>query len=251
MKKTILALAALVGASAAFADVAAPAATTTAKSYSVTLDNTIASEYIFRGLEVADTTFHPSVEVAYGDLYAGVWGALPFVNNATTATTSKDYKEFDFYTGYGYALNDTWKLDAGVTHYYYGDTANTRDTTELFVGVNGKVSVLTTSVYAYYDLDLQATTFIGSLGYSLPIKQIGTSLDFTATLGYVDVGENPSTEPADYTYWGLAVAVPYKLSDTATVTAGVAYTNGNRNSTINGLALKDQVVGTIGLTVGF
>jgi len=245
MKKTILALAALVGASAAFADVAAPAATT-AKSYSVTLDNTIASEYIFRGLEVADTTFHPSVEVAYGDLYAGVWGALPFTNDA-----GHDYKEFDFYTGYGYALNDTWKLDAGVTHYYYGDTAGLRDTTEFYLGVNGKVSVLTTSVYGYYDIDLQATTFIGSLGYSLPIKQIGTSLDFTATLGYVDAGENPSAESADYTYWGLGVAVPYKLSDTATVTAGVAYTNGNRNSTINGLALKDQVVGTIGLTVGF
>ena len=246
MKKTILALAALVGASAAFADVAAPAATTTAKSYSVTLDNTIASEYIFRGLEVADATFHPSVEIAYSDLYAGVWGALPFNNNA-----GADYKEFDFYAGYGHALNDTWKLDAGVTHYYYGDTAGSRDTTEFFLGVNGKVSVLTTSVYGYYDIDLQATTFIGSVGYSLPLEKLGTSLDFTATLGYVDVGENPSSEPADYTYWGLGVAVPYKLSDTATVTAGVAYTNGNRNSTINGLALEDQVVGTIGLTVGF
>lgn len=245
MKKTILALVALVGASAAFADVAAPAATT-AKSYSVTLDNTIASEYIFRGLEVADTTFHPSVEIAYGDLYAGVWGALPFNNNA-----GADYKEFDFYTGYGFALNDVWKLDAGVTHYYYGDTATLRDTTEFYLGVNGKVSVLTTSVYGYYDIDLQAATFIASAGYSVALEKLGTSLDFTATLGYVDVGENPSAESADYTYWGLGVAVPYKLSETATVTAGVSYTNGNRNSTINGLALEDQVVGTIGLTVGF
>ena len=241
MKKTILALAALVGASAAFADVAAPAATTTAKSYSVTLDNTIASEYIFRGLEVADATFHPSVEIAYGDLYAGVWGALPFNNQ-----NGSDYKEWDFYTGYGYALNDTWKLDAGATFYYYGDTPGSQDTTELYLGINGKVSVLTTSVYAYYDLDLKTTTFIGSLGYSLPLTKVGTSLDFTATLGYVDTGDISSAIPENYTYWGLGVAVPYKLSDTATVTAGVAYTNGNQNSLV-----EDQVVGTIGLTVGF
>lgn len=237
MKKTILALAALVGASAAFADVAAPAA----KSYSVTLDNTLASEYIFRGVEIADTTFHPSVEIAYGDLYAGVWGALPFNNNA-----GADFKEFDFYTGYGFALNDTWKLDAGVTHYYYGDTTGLSDTTEFYLGLNGKISVLTTSVYGYYDIDLQSSTFIASAGYSVALEKLGTSLDFTATLGYVDNGEIASAAPADYTYWGLGVAVPYKLSDTATLTTGVAYTNGNQNALV-----EDQIVGTIGLTVGF
>ncbi len=235
MTKTIIALAALVAGSSAFA------AEASTKSYSVTLDNTIASEYIFRGIQLADTTFHPSVEVAYSDFYAGVWGALPFSNNA-----GNDYKEFDFYAGYGYALNDTWKLDAGATFYYYGDTTPSQDTTELYLGLTGKVSVLTTSVYAYYDLDLKTTTFIGSLGYSLPVAKIGTSVDFTATLGYVDSGDLSSAIPENYTYWGLAVAVPYKLTDSATVTAGVAYTNGNRNS-----ILEDQVVGTLGLTVGF
>ncbi len=235
MKKTILALAALV------AGVSASAQQAATKSYSVTLDNTIASEYIFRGVELADATFHPSVEIAYSDFYAGVWGALPFNNDA-----GNDYKEFDFYTGYGFALNDVWKLDAGVTHYYYGDTAGLDDTTEFYLGLTGKVSVLTTSVYGYYDIDLQSSAYIGSVGYSLPIAKIGTSLDFTATLGYVDNGENASTAPADYTYWGLAVAVPYKLTDSATLTAGVAYTNGNQNA-----LLEDQVVGTLGLTVGF
>jgi len=243
MTKTILALAALVTGSTVFA---AEAATAPAKSYSVTLDNTLATEYVFRGLDVADATFHPSVEIASGDFYTGVWGALPFNNQ-----NGKDYKEFDFYAGYGYALNETWKLDAGVTHYYYGDTPGSQDTTEVYLGVNGKVSVLTTSLYVYHDFDLYSNSVIGSVGYSLPITQIGTSLDFTATLGYVDAGQNPSSESADYTYWGLAVAVPYKLSDKATVTAGVAYTNGNSNSTFRGQDLKDQVVGTLGLTVGF
>ncbi len=238
MTKTILALAALVTGSTVFA---AEAATAPAKSYSVTLDNTIASEYVFRGLDVAGATFHPSVEIASGDFYTGVWGALPFNND-----NGADYKEFDFYAGYGYALNETWKLDAGATFYYYGDTPGSQDTTELYLGLTGKVSVFTPSVYAYYDLDLKTTTFIGSLGYSLPITQIGTSLDFTATLGYVDTGDLSSAIPENYTYWGLAIAVPYKLSDSATVTAGVAYTNGNRNS-----ILEDQVVGTLGLTVGF
>jgi uncharacterized protein (TIGR02001 family) len=235
MTKTILALAALVTGSTVFA------AEASTKSYSVTLDNTIASEYIFRGIEVADATFHPSVEVAYGDFYTGVWGALPFNND-----NGGDFQEFDFYAGYGYALNDTWKLDVGATHYYYGDTPASQDTTEVYLGVTGKVSVLTTSVYGYYDIDLQSASFIGSAGYSLPITQIGTSLDFTATLGYVDNGQIASAAPANYTYWGLAVAVPYKLSDSATVTTGVAYTNGDQNALV-----EDQVVGTIGLTVGF
>jgi uncharacterized protein (TIGR02001 family) len=233
IKKTILALAALgTGASVYAAE--------QANAVSFTLDNTIVSEYIFRGKEFADYTFHPSIEAKYGDFYAGVWAALPEQQTTT---------EIDVYAGYSLAVNETISLDAGLTYYHYTPAADT-STFEPFIGANAKVAGFNLGLYYYYDLQIDDATTEGSVGYSVPVESIGTSLDFSANLGYVsgDGVEGPGGNIADnYTYWGVGVAVPYKVSENATVTVGVKYTDVNK-SAINA---DYEVTYSAGLSIGF
>jgi uncharacterized protein (TIGR02001 family) len=233
IKKTILALAALGAGVSVYA-------AEKANAVSFTLDNTIVSEYIFRGKEFGDYTFQPSIEAKYGDFYAGVWAALP-ENSAND--------EIDVYAGYSFAVNETISLDAGLTYYHYTPASDT-STFEPFIGANAKVAGFNLGLYYYYDLQIEDATIEGSVGYSLPIEAIGTSLDFSANLGYVsgDGYESPAANVAEnYTYYSFGVAVPYKVSENATVTVGAKYSDVSRNA-INGAY---EVTYSAGLSIGF
>lgn len=205
-------------------------------SYSVTVDFPYASKYVFRGVEYAKDSIQPSIELATGNFYVGVWTNQPVTNNSDN--------EYDFYAGYGIPLNDTWKLDAGATLYYYpeADTSSFEEKTfEGYVGLTGTVSGFTPGIYAYYDFDLKAFTLQGSVGYSIPLETAGSSLDFSVTLGNVspDVGD-------DYMYYGIGVNLPYKLTEKATVAIGAQYASNDLDG-VDG----DHLWFTAGLTVGF
>lgn len=225
MKKAFLAFAALAAGVAAQAQ---------DSGYKITVDFPYVSKYVFRGVELADESIQPSIEVAVGDFYVGVWTNNPLVKNFDN--------EVDFYAGYGIPLSDTWKIDLGATYYAYFETDDSilEDQIEPFVGLTGTIGGVSTSVYAYYELEYDIFTGVGSLGYSLPLAESGLSLDFTGTLGWVspDVGE-------DYVYYGVGVAIPYKLNDNATVRVGLDWVD---NDIDNG---DDTVWFTAGLSLGF
>lgn len=243
IKQTALVLAALVAGVSAQADTA-PAAAAPAKSdLSVTVDVSYVSSYVFRGQHVTGDAIQPSIEVAYGDFYAGAWHSDDVANTAVETET-------DYYAGYGYKLNDTFSLDGGVTRYTYngghGTGAANNDSTEIYVGAKAKV-LLTPAVYYYYDFDRDVSTFEGSVGYSLPIDAIKASLDLSGKLGYVQI----PGDGADYTYGVLGASVPYKLSETATFTVGVDYVlNDQRGLKSNGRS-SDELVGKAGVSIGF
>ncbi len=235
IKQTALVVAAL----AAGASVQAEEAQ--ASALSVTVDVTYVSDYSFRAIQLADASIQPSVEAAYGDFYAGIW--------ASDGISDASGSEADLYAGYGLAIDDTFSVDAGVTRFtYQGGSAG--DTTEVFVGVAADVA-LSPKVYAYYDFDLDNTTFEGSVGYSLPVDAINTSLDFSAAIGYVDLGDAIAGND-DYTYYSVGVAVPYKLSETATLTVGVDYVYNSEDAVagFNG-GDNDLIIGKAGISIGF
>jgi len=241
MKKTILVLAALAASVSASAQQAAKTS-----PLAVTLDVTYVSDYVFRGAKVADASIQPSVEAAYGNFYAGAWYSDAISQNNSTAAFDS---EADLYAGYNLAIDETFSADLGVTRYTYnGGSQN--DTTEVFAGVKASV-LLSPSVYYYYDFDRDVSSYIASIGHSLPIAKLGISVDLSATFGYVQIPGD------DYSYWGVGAAIPYKLSDTAKLTAAVNYTHADSSNLSNntgGVTLtddQDQVVFSVGLSVGF
>jgi conserved hypothetical protein, proteobacterial len=229
IKKTALAIAAVA------AGVSAQAQDEAAKSdLSVTVDVTYVSDYVFRGEKLADASIQPSVEATYGDFYAGAWHSSELSHNDGDTET-------DLYAGYGLKINDTFSVDFGVTRYTYSGGSQD-DSTEVYVGVSANV-LLTPSVYYYYDFDNETYTIEGSVGYSLPIDAINASLDLSGKVGHVGAPGD------DRTYFVVGAAVPYKLSDTATLTAGVDYIVNDGDRLIDND--EDGLVGKVGISIGF
>ena len=230
MKKTALLLAALL-TTGAWLSAADPAP---ASSYSITTDFTYATKYVFRGVQYAKGAFQPSIKVTSGDFYAGAWMSAP---------VDKGYElEIDYYAGYGFKLQDGWSLDLGTTLYTYpglnggGDKA----TFEPYLGLNGSLGAVTSATYAYYDFTLDVFTIQETLGYSIPIDD-KTSMNWSATLGRAEPDAG-----SGYTYYGLGVAIPYKVSDKATVTVGAQYADHDLDG-VDG----NHFWGTLGFTYVF
>lgn len=228
IKKTALALAAIAAGVSAQAQESAQAT-----ELSVTVDVTYVTDYVFRGVKLAGASIQPSVEAAYGDLYAGAWNS----NSLSDDTAS----EVDFYAGYGFALSDKVKLDGGVTAYTY-EGGGSDDSVEVYVGVSLDV-LLTPSLYYYYDFDYDVSTVEASIGYSLPIDAIKASLDLSGKYGWVaeDAGEQR-------TYAVIGAAVPFSLSENATLTVGLDYIINDGDVLDND---KDGFVGKAGISIGF
>jgi uncharacterized protein (TIGR02001 family) len=267
IKKTILALAALTaGVSAQAAEAAKSSA------LSVTADISYVSHYVFRGLLVADDAVQPSVEATYGDFYAGVWysDALDSFDQGNTSGSGRfiTSSETDLYVGYNYKVSESIKLDVGATRYLY-EGQSSEDTTEFYVGVSVD-TFLKPSVYAYYSEEAAnagVATYTASIGHSVALGFIGSSLDLSALVGFVNAYDNE-----EYVYGVLSAAIPYKLSENATLTVGVDYVanDDDRLDTISTFASgftgyeggffgandtlgqgHDALVGKVSLAIGF
>lgn len=238
IKKTALALAAIAAGVSAQAQESASA-------LSVTVDVTYVSDYVFRGQQVASDSIQPSIEASYADFYAGIWHS----NDINSSGTS----ETDFYAGYGFSLNDNIRLDAGVTRYTYNGQSG-GDTTEVYVGASFDV-LLNPSVYYYYDFDREANTVEVSIGHSFAIDAINSSIDLSAAAGYVSKqGTAAGQINDDYTYYVVGASIPYKLSETATLTVGVDYVLNDTESASGFSATgndDDKFVGKVGISIGF
>ena len=203
----------------------------------LTVDATYASKYIFRGVVLGEHAFHPSAEVSYSDFYAGVWGNVAL----SKKDEYPDNEEWDFYFGKSFGLTDIMSLDVGYTYYYYPEFSSDNGTQEVYVGANWDISGFSPGVYAYYDFDLEAFTLQGSVGTSIALEGMGTSLDLSATLGHVDADNGFS-----YTYWSVGAAMPFKLGEKSTITAGVTF--GTHD--IDGLD-DNNIAGTLSYTFAF
>ena len=231
MKKTILALATLA------AGLSASAAEGQSNQLAVSLDATYVSTYVFRGLETAGASIQPSLEANYRDFYAGVWYSDDFAGQVASET--------DLYAGYNFALTETFSADVGLTRYLYERQIG--DSTEAFVGLKANV-LLSPSLYSYYDLDNESTTYIASIGHSVPVAKLGLQVDLSALVGLVQ----RTNGAADYNYWGVGAAIPYQLSENAKLTAAVNYTNVGDAEPTGGISSEqDQIVYSLGVSIGF
>ena len=221
-------------------------AQTPRSSYSVSADFPYSSKYVFRGIENSKDAFQPSVEVTVGDAYGGIWTNQPI--------TKGQSNEIDLYGGYKWKTSDALSFEAVGTYYWYPEARGgaTKHTFEMGIGGTYTVSGVTTSAYYYRDFVLEANILQGSIGYSFPLTDIGSSLDFSLYLGSVNARDwapdSGVKVKENYGYWGVDASIPFKLNDTSTFTVGTHYADNN--------GLPSGTPGsffwvTVGLTVGF
>lgn len=244
MRKTLFAAFALLTAAAGLQ------AEEAKSSYSITSDFTYTTRYFFRGVKNQDSAFQPSVTFAQGPLSLGIWTSQALDNKTTSWAQGKEY---DFFGGYTWALNEKYSLSAGGTYYYYPSArpslSEPKKTYEASLGVAGPVGPLTGKLTMFHDFKLDSNTFQADLGYSVPMSS--GSFDVGVYYGYNDIndgdGDLPGGTGFTYKYYGVDASISVKLSDKATAKLG-----GHWTDTTGDLASPDKNLWvTLGVTVVF
>ena len=229
MKKNIAILAALVAGSMS---------ASAQEDLSLTTTFGWESKYVFRGVQLAEHVFTPSIDLSMGGFYAGLWAALPVDN---TASTLAEYdaglgylNEVDIYVGYGFSLGEVLSADVGATYYTYPSVSddfidNDVNSLEVYAGLSLD-TLLSPAVYIYYDLDLETFTAEGSIGHSLPIAD-QVSLDMGLYAGWSKVRKGGG----DWFYYGASADVVFAVNDNASVKFGARWA-GSSEETFGKLA---------------
>lgn len=217
MKKTTVLLAAAV----------AGASISGAEELSISSTFAWESDYIFRGVQLAEEYFAPSVDLSYGNFYAGIWAALPFDDDFyndgyEVGLDYYDGSEVDYYAGYGFGVSETVSGDVGFTYYTYDGQEDFFDsdsnTFEIYGGLSFEAP-FSPAVYAFYDFDARDGTFTieASGGHSIEVSE-DASVDFGLYLGYADPSRG-----AEWTYYGASAAYVYAFTDSASASVGLNY----------------------------
>ncbi len=172
------------------------------------------SEYVFRGVQFADSSFQPSVEIGYSSFYLGTWINSPIVDR-----DAQFLNEIDFYGGFGFDLGKKLSLDVGLTYYWFPEEPSAdAQTRELYLGAAAD-TMLSPEVYFFYDFDLDTFTVEGAVGHSFKLGESVDSplaLDVGAYLAYVapKLGSNG-------VYFGGSADISYVLSPYTAFSLGV------------------------------
>ena len=208
---------------------------------SVTSDITFASEYVFRGIEFADHSFQPSVEVEIGDLYVGIWSNLP---------TDDADNEINYFAGYAVDIPDMpFSLDVGLTVYHYPNTSSNRHH-EAYIGASADdlwVDGLGVSLYYFYDFDIESQVLEAALSYGYPILDTGLTAEGVLTGGTVW----GRTGVDAYNYYGVSVGLPYDINPHMTLTPAVHYATAEKIDLAEAGGRNKNLFWTISLTASF
>jgi uncharacterized protein (TIGR02001 family) len=229
----------------------APAAASSGPTW--TLSPAFVSNYMFRGTKIAGFAFQPNLEVSVGDALIGVWANFPITDRIPGASDP----EIDPYFTYKIAVSDALTLLPGCSLYGYprAEEANGfyKATFEPYLAASYVVGAVTLAPKVYYDTVLKGATWEFTATTSVPLPELGTSLDFTLTAGtflwrdWVNDSGPRTKNWGDYFLAG--VSLPVELSPTAKVSFGFAYTKGSNNFIKVGSAPRTENSAAIGRAV--
>jgi len=171
---------------------------------------------MFRGQRLGGFSAQPAVEFDSGNLGIGIWSNFPIKDEVPDTSDP----EFDLYGFYNITVNSATTVVPGFTYYYYPNAPTGagfyRGTFEPSLALNYTVSGVKITPKVYYDFTLKGPTWELSGAYALPLKDLGTEMDFTATYGTYKVTDvvnqgSPSSK-AWGDYWLVGVAMPFQIT---------------------------------------
>jgi uncharacterized protein (TIGR02001 family) len=213
---------------------AAPAAPTppAPPAWAFSLSPTYVSQYMFRGVRLGKDSIEGAFDATYGNWDLGIWANNPIGQNKVPGQSEP---EVDPYGSYTWALNDSWSIQPGFTLYTYTKAPTNQGfyhaTFEPNLAINYTVGNLKLQPKIYDDIILKGPTGEFNAFYTVPLKDMGTELDFTGTIGaYYQYDVINGSLPQTHTYgnyWLLGVAAPYQITKSVKLTVGWAYTQGS------------------------
>ncbi len=221
-----------------------------APSSTWTFTPALVSQYMFRGARLGGFSFQPAVEFDAGNVALGVWSNFPLRNRVP----GQSDPEIDPYGSYKIVVSDAFNIQPGFTCYYYPDAIKSngfyRSTFEPNLALNYTVAGVVLTPKFYYDIVLHGPTCEFNASYALPLKDIGSELDFTASVGtfkWTQAAEDSIPDVKNWgDYWSAGVAVPYQIFRNQKLTVGFLYTKGSGNYLKQGTAPKTQNGAAVG-----
>jgi uncharacterized protein (TIGR02001 family) len=204
------------------------------------------SRYLFRGVQFAETSFQPAINLNYGGFHVNAWLNLPIGDDDLVVTPGGE--ELDLIAGYSFPVNDFVSADIGVTFYTFPDLASGfidfyeedgdgmgANTLEPYLALSF-TAPLSPVVTFYHDFMFDTTTFQLAGSHSIPMSE-KTSFDLSGYVGYV----LDDTGGTDYVYGTASANVSYAISDNGSLYAGVRY---GGSDIPGGSVIDDSIAGT-------
>ena len=210
-----------------------------------TVSPTLTSQYIFRGVKLADSSFQPWVDYTAGPLSIGVWASAALEDRVAGDSDP----ELDLYGAYTFSSRaGAFSFVPGFYLYTYPDARSEiglySTTLEPSLAVVFTAEGIQFTPKLYYDLMLRGATYEITAAIALPLTRLGTELDFTATAGTFkssDVTHAAAPEVKNWgDYWSFGVAVPVQISVRSKLTLAVLYSEGRNNYYKQGQAPREQ-----------
>jgi len=237
----------------------APAATApgeaAGKDWSLDLDMTWNSKYVWRGIVVTeDPVLQPSINFTYKDLTLNVWANID-------TTDVNDYgwqsNEVDFTLDYAFS----WKclnFSVGAVHYMFPQ-AHVIDTTEVYAGI-GVDCLASPKLTVYQDLDeSEGTYLLLSFGHSFenvwqPCQGVSMGVDLSASFGWGSRRNNAFYYGSSGSGWAdatVGVGLPLAIGDHVTLTPAAHYMWVLDDGVTSSLGRDSAFWAGISLTVSF
>jgi uncharacterized protein (TIGR02001 family) len=206
------------------------------------LTNTVTTQYMFRGARLGGPSYQPSLEYDAGGLGLGVWANLPLKDKVV----GQSDPEFDFYGFYSMEVGKDVSIVPGFTVYTYPDAEKSngfyKTTFEPNIALTYTIGAFKLTPKVYYDVTRKGPTAELTAAFAVPLKDVGTELDFTATTGtfiWKDYAAGTTPEVKNWgDYYLVGVTAPIQFTKNSTVTIGWSYTNGSNNYLKQGTTAK-------------
>ena len=198
-----------------------------------TVTTTAASQYLFRGVRLSGPSLQPMAEYDQGDLAVGLWSSVPLRDKVP----GQSDPEIDPYGSYRIPFGDALSVQPGFTLYSF-PRAEPRNgfyrlTFEPNVAFNYTSHGVTLTPKVYYDVVLRGPTYELNAAYALPVREIGSELDFYASIGTYEWNSAVAHAEPDTKgrgdYWSATMALPFQVSTKSKVIASVGYAKGWNN----------------------
>jgi len=217
---------------------------------SVVVTPSFVNQYMLRGVRLGGPSFEPSVEVDSGNFVLGVWSNFPIKDKVP----GQSDPEIDPYGSYTFTVNESVSIVPGFTWYNYpnADTNHGffKSTFEPNIALNYTVAGVRFTPKLYYDLVLKGPTYELTAAYAIPLKDLGSELDWTATVGTLKIddaskGANPSVKTWG-NYYLIGVTLPFAITKESKLSVGFAYTKGSSNFLKAGSAPRVENTAAVG-----
>ncbi len=193
-----------------------------------------ASQYLFRGTRLAGASFQPSLDYSRGAFAAGAWSSAALSGGAR----GRSDLEVDIYGMYSFS-NDTRTVEfvPGFWLYTYPDNNDSDRHPSLTFEPNLAVPLYVAGIRLtpalYYDVTREGATWEIAAAFAVPLKQLGTTIEFLATAGtfkwdnITDGASPPTKNWGDY--YTVGARIPVTIGARSQLALGLTHSLGRKN----------------------